>query len=216
MVVLMVLMVMMVDCCGGTCCWRGRQLLFLVARVRASDSRYIVYNVDVIVNGLVPSRGNWCAYRCCSTLPGQKRPLLSYVHIWWNRRLLLIRIIIRCTVRVVRFVGLRVVKAGRAALLTFGEPVGGRAQILLVLLFSLLGDGSGIIFLSLAGFDYSTSSHCRMHGSMPCAGVTGDSCASARVWMLLVLDQVLPRCDTCRCHCVSHSGHGMVLHIQTW
>ena len=200
----------------GTGCWRGRQLLLFVARVRASDSRYIVYNVDVIVNGLVPSRGNRCAYRCSTTLPGQERPLLSYVQIWWNRRLLLIRIIVCGAVRVVRLVGLRVVKAGRATLLTLGEPVRCWAQILLMLLFSLLGDGCSINFLSLAGFDNSAASHCRMHGSMTCAGVAAYGCASARVWMLLVLDQVLPRCDTCRCHCVSHSGHGMVLHIQTW
>ena len=173
--------VLMVMVMMGICCWRGRQLLFFVARVRASDSRYIVYYVDVIVNGLVPSRSNRCAYRCSTTLPGQERPLLSYIQIWWNRRLLLIRIIVCGAVRVVRLIGLRVVKARRAALLTFGEPVLCWAQILLMLLLSLLGNDCSIIFLSLASFDNSAASHYRMHGSMTCAGVTGDGCASARV-----------------------------------
>ena len=88
-----------------------------MAGVRAGDRRDVVDNVDVVIDGLVPTSGNWRTCRSGTALPRHKRPLLRYTQILWNCRLLLaatnsrsllllICIVISCTVRVIGFIGL--------------------------------------------------------------------------------------------------------------
>ena len=90
--------------------------------MRTCDRRYVVYYVYVIIDGLVPRYGATCR----TTLSWHERALLRNRQVRWGGRRLahrLVRSVVGRTMRIVCFVGFRVIEAGWATLFALRESV---------------------------------------------------------------------------------------------